>query len=316
MLADKEADVDVPVGADVLLPLAEVGSQWPVAAAVLKYGCMRGDLSSKLCGPVSSLERRWCCSHSHTSTCSLVIWQFSGVRKCVGGKKTGCKLQPLPGPNSLSCPHSWCLFCNVFHVVLIQKYSVTEMWLILSAVNIIQMPVLTLIHREGNWVGKYSVPVHLSRDCFPLTSAVLLLLNRHTPKLTPKHKISSPDFANNAQKAGSVTIPFCLPQFPSVSFHSLHYLRLPCSEDATPVRAAATTVHPTTTTSSSGKPLRLSSSNLPIKVLLLYDIRAPSCSINWGSSGQNIIRNPSHSACTRRTDKQDTIKKQRGRGPG
>lgn len=47
----------VTVGADALLPLVEVGSQWPVAAAVLKYGWRR-DLSSKQCGPVSSSEMR------------------------------------------------------------------------------------------------------------------------------------------------------------------------------------------------------------------------------------------------------------------
>lgn len=85
---------------------------------------------------------------------------------CEEGKK---RLQPLPGTNSLRCPHSRCLFSCLLHVVLIQKYSVTEMWLILSAANIIQMPELTLIHREGNSVGKYSESVHLSCDCFPLT---------------------------------------------------------------------------------------------------------------------------------------------------
>lgn len=58
MTANQKADMDVSVDADALLPLAEVGSQWLVAAAVLKYGCRRGDLSSKQCGPVSSLERR------------------------------------------------------------------------------------------------------------------------------------------------------------------------------------------------------------------------------------------------------------------
>lgn len=74
-------DMAVSMGADTLLPLVEVGSQWPVAAAVLKCDCRRGDLSSKLSGPVSSSERRWCCSHSHTSTCSLVAWLFWGVEK-------------------------------------------------------------------------------------------------------------------------------------------------------------------------------------------------------------------------------------------
>lgn len=51
-------DVAVSLEAGTLLPLVEVGRQWPVAAAVLKCGCRRADLSSKLCGPVSSSERR------------------------------------------------------------------------------------------------------------------------------------------------------------------------------------------------------------------------------------------------------------------
>lgn len=50
-------DVAVSVGAAALLPLVEVASQWLAAAAVLKYG-WRKDLSSKLCGPVSSSEKR------------------------------------------------------------------------------------------------------------------------------------------------------------------------------------------------------------------------------------------------------------------
>lgn len=50
-------DVAVSVGAVALLPSVEVASQWPAAAAVLKYG-WRKDLSSKQCGPVSSSERR------------------------------------------------------------------------------------------------------------------------------------------------------------------------------------------------------------------------------------------------------------------
>lgn len=74
-------DAAVSLNADVLLPLVEVGSQWPGGAAVLKSGWRR-DLSSKRCGPVSSLEKRWCCSHSHTSTCSLGAGLFLEVRWC------------------------------------------------------------------------------------------------------------------------------------------------------------------------------------------------------------------------------------------
>lgn len=153
-------------------------------------------------------------------------------------------------------------------------------------------------------------------------SAVLLSLNNTPPAVvslpflpnslpSTKHLLLA---ANNTQDAVSATTPLCLSQFPSASFHS--FLRLLCNEDAVPDKAAATTVHPTTTTtSSSSKPLRLSSSNLPMKMFFWYDIRAPSCSINWGSRGLNIIRNPSHSASTSRTDKQDTVRMRWGRGP-
>lgn len=97
-----------------------------------------------------------------------------GVKKRVGGKRH--KLQSAATSwsllNSLSCPHS--LFCNVFHMVLIHRYSVTDMSLVLSTVNIIQTPTLTLIHSEGTWVGKYSLSVHFPRDCFPLTPLPML----------------------------------------------------------------------------------------------------------------------------------------------
>lgn len=41
-------------------------------------------------------------------------------------------------------------------MVLIHRYSVSEIRLVLATVNIIQMPTLTLIHSEGTGVGKYS----------------------------------------------------------------------------------------------------------------------------------------------------------------
>lgn len=86
------------------------------------------------------------------------------------------RLQLLPGPllNSLSCPHSCCLFWNVFHMVLIHRYSVTESRLVSSTVNKIRMPTLTLIHSEDTWVGEYSLLLHFPRDCFPLTPLPVL----------------------------------------------------------------------------------------------------------------------------------------------
>ncbi len=254
-----DTDVAVSLGADALLPLVEVGSPWPVAAAVLKYGWRR-DLSSKLCGPVSSSERRWCCSHSHTSTCSLVAWLFWGLKNLWWKKlkkKKRHKLQAAATSwsllNPLSCPHS--LFCNVFHMVLIHRYSVADTRLVLSTVNIIQTPTLTLIQSEGTWVGKYSLSVHFPGDCFPLTPLPMLyfyLWTAHASccsspflaKFTPIHKTPAYDVANNTEDAMSATTPplspiisirfFPLPPLPSAAVQWGCYPRQRCCHHCTP----------------------------------------------------------------------------------
>lgn len=166
------------------LPLAEDGSRRPAAAAALKCGS-RKDLSSTPRSLVSSSERRWCCSHSRTSTCSLV--DRDGLEDVgTGRKKTDrqvCKQEPLPGLccDSLS-PHSWCLFCNVFHMVLIHRYSITESSPILSTINATQTLMLTSIHANlQRWVH-FSSPFHSwTLPTYSTPCAVLSLNGTHLP---------------------------------------------------------------------------------------------------------------------------------------
>lgn len=87
-----------------------------------------------------------------------------------------------------------------------------------------------------------------------------------------------------------------------------------CNEEATPVNTASTTTPPHHHRQM--KPLRLSSSKLPIKVLFPNEIWSAGCTINWGSNAQNIVRNQSDSACSRRIDKEDTVRMQQGRRLG
>lgn len=76
-------------------------------------------------------------------------------------------------------PHSWCLFYNVFHMVLIHRYSVTQIRMVSSTVNTTQMLMLTLIHIEGTCIEVQVVSPFPSwlLSTYSTPSDVLLSLN-------------------------------------------------------------------------------------------------------------------------------------------
>lgn len=176
-------------GTVAALPFAEEGSRRPAAAAALKCG-WRKDLSSTRRSRVSSSERRWCCSHSRTSTCSLT--DRDGLEDA--GKKNKkttdvCKLKPLPG---LRCdspsPHSWFLFCNVFHMVLSHRYSINKSRPASPAVNATQILSLTSIHANLHHWAHFSGP--FQSWLLPTYSppyAVLSLNSTHLPLWKHSH---------------------------------------------------------------------------------------------------------------------------------
>lgn len=191
-----------------------------------------------------------------------------------------CKPEPLPG---LCCdalsPHSWCLFCNVFHMVLIHRYSITESSPISSAVNATQTLMLTSTHANLQCRVRFSGPFLLLNASYLFHSLCCTFSERHTPPAGEKKTKKNTPVHKRLQIIPSMQhMPF--------NFHSFFPLlpplfRLLCNEDAIPANAAATTIHhPTcarasthththTTSRSSSKPLRRRSSNSLIESVSL-----------------------------------------------
>lgn len=181
------------MGPMAALPLAEEGSRRPDAAAALKCG-WRTDLSSTRRSRVSSSERRWGCSRSRTSTCSLTDRVRRRRGRAEGGKKPKpnrlvCKLKPLPG---LCCdspsPHSWFLFCDVFHMVPSHRYSINESRPASPAVNATQIRSLTSIHANLRRWAHFSGPFHSwLLPTYSPPYAVLSLNSTHLPLWKHSH---------------------------------------------------------------------------------------------------------------------------------
>lgn len=265
------------------LPLAEEGSRRPAAAAALKCG-WRTDLSSTRRSRVSSSERRWCCSRSRTSTCSLTdrVRRRRG-RAAEGGEKknktqqTGLQAEATSW-SLLRCPASsqlipllWCIPHGAEPQVLHQREQ-TRLTCCLRNTN-------TDPHLDPRKLAPLStffrsISLLIASHLFP--SLCCTFSEQHTPPLV-KTLPSTKHFPlmlkiiprmHHVPPRLSISTHFALHSFGCCAMRMLSPLMLP-PQLYTTLHTRAHAHRQTHTPPPASKPLRPGSSNSPIKSAFL-----------------------------------------------